>query len=381
MRSLVALMLTGIVVTESERYYAEGGPAILYLGGESQLSYKVMITGEAQRLARILNASLFALEHRYYGKSQPTQDWKLENLQYLTSELALKDIAHFITTMRKPNQKWVVVGGSYAGNLAAWVRGEYPSLVHAALASSAPVIATEDFSSYDTMIAKALGPICSKAASHVSQIIDAAIDDSNRTKIEAIKSEFKCSRVSNDLEFVSVLSDAISSAVQYHRPETKFNINTVCDRMPHIDDEPALLAHMANVIKSYFDSQNKTCKEATLFAPHKNPLRSRKLTKKWVYESSCSVTIYGSLIGPPNLQIPNRRLSNLPGSKVIYTNGGLDPWSKLSLLAPKLNSTTLHILIENASHTQDLLAASRADHLELKRARETVATTLRNWLI
>lgn len=42
-------------------------------------------------------ALLMSLEHRYYGDSQPFADHSTDNLQYLTSEQALADIANFIT--------------------------------------------------------------------------------------------------------------------------------------------------------------------------------------------------------------------------------------------------------------------------------------------
>ncbi|KAJ9085740.1 Thymus-specific serine protease [Entomophthora muscae] len=394
----------------SDQFYEKGGPAILYLGGESALSHKVMGTGEAHRLAKTLNASLFALEHRYYGKSQPFPDWTLPNLRYLSSGLALKDTARFIKSMGKPSQKWIVVGGSYAGSLAAWMRGEYPNLVHAAIASSAPVIATDDFSSYDTMVAKALGPTCSSSARRVSQIIDTAIDNGDRSVIDSIKDQFGCPDVADDIQFVSVLADSLATAVQYHRPGGKFNIDTVCRGIPS-DDDNALLMHMANITRLYLATQNNTCSEATLvdelnettispkkatrqwtyqtctefgfwqFAPQVDSIRSQKMTQQWIYEMSCSPMFFGTLLGPPNTQISNfRHGSKLPASRIIYTNGGLDPWSQLSLLAPEPNSDTMHIMIEHASHTQDLSAATNSDHLDLKLAREMLASTLIQWL-
>lgn len=44
-------------------------------------------------------ARLIILEHRFYGESQPMPDWSMESLQYLSSEMAMADIAYFIGSM------------------------------------------------------------------------------------------------------------------------------------------------------------------------------------------------------------------------------------------------------------------------------------------
>lgn len=74
----------------------------------------------------------------------------MENLQYLTSHQALADVASFIEAMNykyklEPTQKWIVFGGSYAGNLVAWAREKYPHLIHGAISSSGPLLAKVDF--------------------------------------------------------------------------------------------------------------------------------------------------------------------------------------------------------------------------------------------
>jgi len=43
-----------------------------------------------------MGARLFIIEHRFYGESQPTADWSVENLALLTAQQALADIANFL---------------------------------------------------------------------------------------------------------------------------------------------------------------------------------------------------------------------------------------------------------------------------------------------
>lgn len=76
-------------------------------------------------------------------------DLSTDNLRFLSSRQALADLAHFRTMIAETrgltNAKWVAFGGSYPGSLAAWFRLKYPHLVHAAVATSAPVHATVNF--------------------------------------------------------------------------------------------------------------------------------------------------------------------------------------------------------------------------------------------
>jgi len=79
-------------------------------------------------------------------------------LKYLTVEQVLADLETFINTISNDNEpillnaKWVVFGGSYSGSLAAWLRMKYPHLVHAAVSSSSPLMATIDYKGTSTII-------------------------------------------------------------------------------------------------------------------------------------------------------------------------------------------------------------------------------------
>jgi len=52
--------------------------------------------------------------------------------------------------------KWFCLGGSYPGSLAAWYRATYPDRVEGCVASSAPVLAKEDFYEYGQVVWRAL---------------------------------------------------------------------------------------------------------------------------------------------------------------------------------------------------------------------------------
>lgn len=86
------------------------------------------------------------LKHVFYNFS----DLTTKNLQYLTSQQALADLATFISAMNdkyklSSDTKWIVFGGSYPGSLAAWMRAKYPFLVHGAMSASGPLLAEVDF--------------------------------------------------------------------------------------------------------------------------------------------------------------------------------------------------------------------------------------------
>ncbi|EYB94799.1 hypothetical protein Y032_0167g133 [Ancylostoma ceylanicum] len=148
------------------------GPMFLLIGGEAPLDSQ-WVKGFGffhQVLAEKIGATVFALEHRYYGDSvvggtatDPNPD-----LTYLSSLQAIYDVAHFIRTMdAKMNRrsKWITFGGSYAGCLSLWLRQGFPELVRGAVASSAPVEVKLDFYEYLEVTERSLRryqPICAE---------------------------------------------------------------------------------------------------------------------------------------------------------------------------------------------------------------------------
>lgn len=113
-------------------------PLFVYTGGEANIEYYHLHSGGSfYDIARTFNASILILEHRYYGQSMPQTDGRVD---YLSVDAAMHDFAEIIKFYRaKLNPSAVITGGgSYAGMLSAYMRVRYPHLVSVAVASSAP---------------------------------------------------------------------------------------------------------------------------------------------------------------------------------------------------------------------------------------------------
>ena len=135
------------------------GPIYLVLCGESMGHFPRDDTF-VMKLANSTKGAVVALEHRYYGHSMPVPDLSLENLKYLTHDQALADTANFIKffkrSIRAGTTKVIVVGGSYAGALSAWMRYKYPHLITGAISSSGVVNAVLDFYQFDDQVKRSV---------------------------------------------------------------------------------------------------------------------------------------------------------------------------------------------------------------------------------
>jgi hypothetical protein len=84
-------------------------------------------------IAQSTNGAVIAIEHRFYGKSNPTPDLSVENLKLHTISQALDDFVYFAENVKLPMPRgdtedirphktpWIIMGGSYPGALAVWM--------------------------------------------------------------------------------------------------------------------------------------------------------------------------------------------------------------------------------------------------------------------
>jgi hypothetical protein len=209
------------------------------LGGEGPLR-DTSVTGHfiTFQLAQQWKALIVACEHRFYGESQPTGDLRTSNLRYLTSQQALADangLATFIkSSMKASKSKFIVMGGSYSGALAAWARSMYPNTFDMAWAASAPVHAQVDFYQYYEVTANSLGSACTGAIHYAVEMAeDLLVSRSGRDRLEQTYSTCESFTASplDTANFMMSISDSISGVVQYSGDNTNyqpFAIDQMC---------------------------------------------------------------------------------------------------------------------------------------------------------
>ncbi|MCB0349535.1 MAG: alpha/beta fold hydrolase [Bdellovibrionales bacterium] len=362
--------------------YARGvdAPVLLFVCGEGACG-EYAVGGQTAIHAQKLGAHVFALEHRYYGHSQPFADLQTHNLKYLTTEFALKDLVAFQSQMQKElglSGKWITIGGSYPGSLSAYARALYPHQFAGALASSAPVMADLDFSEYDEHIARMAGQKCLSAImSTVSQIESEIVTDEG---FVAVKAEFNASVLRDRDDFLYLLADSAAAAVQYGL-RTKFcsyleqsgragyvtGVQLISNYFGNLVDMSAQAAEDISLAKNSTGVGMRqwfyqSCTEYGYWqnASSDSSLRSRSARINASYHERLCERLFGIKTPAPVEQTNNNfylPLLDTQTSKIYFTNGSEDPWMNLSIteLNGNLTNPALQsLVIPGAAHCDDL---------------------------
>jgi serine protease 16 len=257
----------------SQRYFVNAtfwnkfdGPVFLMIEGEGAASAKWAVQGHHMDMAAKFGALVFVVEHRYYGGSLPRKDLSTTNLQWLSSEQALADLAVFLESMATKynldigetgRNKIIAFGGSYSGALSAWFRIKYPHLIYASVSSSAPVLAQLDFTGYNQVVAASMAASvvggseqCAKEIYDGFQQIEAVFNSNDALEINKLSTLFNsCSNITEALDqtnFVGTVAGTFQGTVQYngHYPVT---IATLCDFMLNASNGATAMGRLAKL--------------------------------------------------------------------------------------------------------------------------------------
>uniref|UniRef100_A0A182JL22 Uncharacterized protein n=1 Tax=Anopheles atroparvus TaxID=41427 RepID=A0A182JL22_ANOAO len=430
--------------TWKQRYYVNdqffnasdpNAPVFLMIGGEGEATARWMHEGAWIHYAEKHGALCFQLEHRFYGKSHPTEDLSTKNLAYLTSEQALADLAYFVVGMNAKyglnshDHKWIAFGGSYPGSLAAWLREKYPSLVHGAISSSGPLLAKIDFVEYYDTVVRSLGRYSTECVDSVrsgmqqvetllKHMIGQRTLDDKFQLCDAVEKS-----IANPLDVAS-LFEAIASnfagVVQYNKdnsPHATVTIDEVCDVMAN-KTIGAPVTRLAEVNRMLLQQGNQSCLDyvydKTIRQMQNVSWESEVASggRQWTYQTcnefgfyqtsndanavfgdrfpvdffvrQCA-DIYGARFGAESLARAVYRTNTNYGAlnpattNVLYVHGNIDPWHRLGLT----ESNDIHtptILIDGTAHCANMYEPKDSDFPQLKQARLEIETFITNLL-
>ncbi|CAI5975882.1 unnamed protein product [Closterium sp. NIES-64] len=306
---------------------AAGGPVMLVICGEAPCNG--VPSDYRMELAAHFGAAVVALEHRFYGQSQPFADLSTASLAYLSANQALADLAtfrqfyqqrldqlfngshsngshsngshsngshsngsHSSTTRGGSNgaseRQWVVTGVSYAGALSAWARLSYPHLFRASLASSAVINVIQDFHEFEAQVVQSAGPQCAAILANITRRVEQQLASSPGDR-QAVKHLFAAASVEHDGDFLFLLADAAVFAFQYGRPDQ------LCDPLIHShvtgsDTMEAFAAYVRDLFFAHFgsapsDYDRHALANTSLAAPSAN-------MRTWLYQCCSQMAFF-----------------------------------------------------------------------------------------
>ncbi|EEB18067.1 conserved hypothetical protein [Pediculus humanus corporis] len=424
----------------NDSFYQPNGPFFLMIGGEGEASPKWMVNGTWLDYAKKYNAYCVMVEHRFYGKSHPTEDLGVKNLKYLSSEQALGDLAYFISSLNNklnifPPPKWIVMGGSYPGSLAAWMRLKYPHLVLGAVSTSGPLLALINFEEYFDVVKDSLSsynPECVTAieagTKQIMSLLIHPLGQRSLFKMFKLCDPLELNNEDDNSNLFESLAGNFAGVVQYNKDNrhdqnsggSDLTIDYLCDIMLNqsLGKEINRLAVVNEVVL------NKTTKEKCLDYKYDKMIKQMQLTdwksevaeggRQWTYQtctefgffqtSSLNTTkqMFGNKF-PPEFFLKqctdifgikyNANLTeegiirtnmiygglNLVADNIVFVHGSIDPWHALGI-TKTLRPGAPAIYIQGTAHCANMYPSSEKDPPQLVDARKQIEQLIGEWL-
>lgn len=401
-------------------------PVFLCVGGEgppidgSAVVRSVHCNVAVEWLAET-KALMVAVEHRYYGchnmSACPYSASDKKPLEFLSSHQAVEDLANAHAHVSKEyglsaRNKWVSWGGSYPGMMASFVRIKHPELIHASVASSAPVIAQLDMPEYNDITAAAYGLTsvggsaeCTAAIAKGHATIGKLLNESTTSRAR-LASQFSVSAAS--LATRAGQRDFAGEGVAYFPSQANdpacqspgCNIEQICKVMTDTTkgDEVARLASLrqlqlnAGVLRlDAKDEPNEldywgyqTCTEFGFY-------QTCEVGSKCFYTQGLDLLadqmafctdefgIAQDAVAPAIAATNKAYGADHPNAtRIFYPNGDVDPWHGLSKLTASPDLPVL--MVSGASHHAWTHPSAPTDQKSVVAARETIRKQVAAWL-
>ncbi|KAF8371111.1 hypothetical protein PRIPAC_77540 [Pristionchus pacificus] len=404
----------------TEYQKADSNVNLLYISGEEMASGSLVYGGAQVDYAMKLNAPIYALEHRFYGESIPTEDASLENLKYLSTQQVIEDIADFIRQMNEDKgegQQWIVIGESYPANLAAWSRLKHPELISGALASSAPILAMMDFYGYLKIVEddfKKIGGECfdllSNGLNDAQKLLQSAEgrDKLSKTlKIVPPLSDYDDITDNDRDQLFGQLTLAFELSVQFNEPKPSELCQTLTSFGANIDPIEALgklirtpfsvnFTEMVDELRTTrFDDPNvesrlwvyQTCREFGYIQTTNMGSNVFGQTESSNSDIDMCIELFGIDADQirKNVDATNGYYGGrdyFAGTNVVFTRGTQDPWGFLAKNSDPKHWSVVLVEIEGGSHGSDLKFScfTEACDDKMKKVQQLILENMQRWV-
>uniref|UniRef100_A0A0B7A1H0 Serine protease K12H4.7 n=1 Tax=Arion vulgaris TaxID=1028688 RepID=A0A0B7A1H0_9EUPU len=420
----------------NDTFYVSGGPLFVQIGGEGTADPIWLVEGAWIDYARTYNAYCVLLEHRFYGKSYPTTDMSVENLQFLSSEQALADLAVFINDLKQKLSfpKVITFGGSYPGSLSAWFRLKYPHLVDGAVASSAPLLAIVDFTDYLKVVDASLRTADPSGACNAAISTATGIIQNNLTTLEGrqkIKNLFKlCDDIDPNIKtdisnLFSTFAGNFEGVVQYNKDNrafegavgTNITIDTLCDIMTDtsLGDPVQRYAEINALLLKVYEQDCQDFKYDKMIDSMRETAWNSSAAeggRQWTYQTCTEFAFYQSSDSEQqpfghnfSIDFWTQQCADIFGdsfnltqivaavkrsnidygalgikiSRVLFPNGSIDPWHALGIIED-IGPDARAIFINGTAHCANMYPSTPQDPPQLTQARVEISETIARWL-
>lgn len=387
--------------TFDQRYYAnssyangKNAPVFFYICPEAECEIAEMNI-IFKPLAKKFRGHMLALEHRYYGKSYPMPIETIESAKYLTVDQAVADLGTFVGEIktRELSGPWIAMGGSYAGNLAAYLRASYPHLIHGALASSAPVMPKAEFYEFGEYIPHVLGERCAEGTREFVASWDNRIAKGKESADQLLTELGILRNYRSPTNMMAAVASEIEYMTQYHMPNVQ---EKYCAAAESEDPVRSLFTYYKDVLQPPPDPTGNAAKE--IHTSTKNPRPGLELSEagnnsefhwdSWYYQScteygyffitdtskikpmlsklltvqyaihECN-TFFDSevVLNQDRVKARFHELNDSTTTRIYFTNGSRDPWSTLSFTKQDKEFEKREIftdVIQGGAHCDDL---------------------------
>ncbi|KAI2656466.1 hypothetical protein H4Q32_013411 [Labeo rohita] len=372
----------------NDTFYRPGGPVFLMIGGEGPANPAWMQYGTWQLYAQKLGALCLLLEHRFYGKSHPTEDLSTANLRFLSSRQALADLAHFRTVTAESrgltNSKWVAFGGSYPGSLAAWFRLKYPQLVHASVATiwislevislslrlcSKPQIQSETDSAY----------LLESLAENFMDVVQ--YNEDNRAFEGAVGTNITIKVLCSVM-----LDSSLGEPYDRYAAVVRLMLNTFSQ--PCLNTQyKSYIQDMSNTSWSGPEAGGgrqwvyQTCTEFGFYQSTDSPNQPFSGFPLPYYLKQCADIYNLSTSLDEVVQQTNEEYGgyDIKSTRIVFPNGSIDPWHALGV-TQDITSDLPAVFIKGTAHCANMYPARAEDLPQLGLAWDHIFILLQKWL-